>query len=124
MLAAAGCQPGMQTIRPGASGIVVDQATGAPIVGAAVEIEGPLKWSGGTYKTGKRTGKAQATTGKDGRFNIPQQQVVGRPLGTSPDDDVFPFKLSVEQKGYSHYTNLFDSTGFLDVGTISLSVRK
>jgi hypothetical protein len=121
-LLCAGCIPAMQTLRPGASGKVVDPS-GAPIAGANVEVEGPLQYSSGGYHANKRTGHAWATTAGDGRFNIPAERIFGRPVGT-PDQGIETARLTIEKQGYNKSSTMFNTDITADVGTITLQLRK
>jgi hypothetical protein len=88
-LVCSGCIPYHFTVRPGASGTVVDARTGLPVAGAAVSVASVR----GHDPAGN------ATTTPDGSFRIPPRRQWG--VYIVPGDIFpFPFTLSVQQGGY------------------------
>jgi hypothetical protein len=89
MILCTGCIPYHFTTRPGATGVVLDAGTHAPVVGAIVSVI-PGRGDGS---------KGVATTATDGSFRVPPRRQWG--VYIVPGDVFpFPFELSVQRDGY------------------------
>jgi hypothetical protein len=111
-------------IRPGVTGMVIDGTTGQPLSGAAVALEGPLKWGKGEYSTGKMTGHAKTTSGADGKFSIDPLMAWGFRSATAGDpSSLLTSRVTVEKQGYFSEKVLFSTDKAYDVGTITLKRR-
>ena len=112
-LSLSGCViPYKYTMRQGASGIVRDDASGAPISGAAVVVE-----------VGKERETAKGVTGPDGSFRIPGVSKWG--IYIVPMDPMgIAWSLTIRAKGYrdysSHATTTVMQTSVREVGEIKL----
>ncbi len=95
-LLCSGCIPYHFTMRPGASGVVLDSSTGVPIGGAAVSVA-PVR---GDDPAGT------ATTAADGSFKVPPKRQWG--VYIFPGDIfLFPLTLAVQHDGYQPTTIQF-----------------
>ena len=92
-----GCIPYHYTLRPSASGKVVDARTGAPVTGASVSVAP----ADGDNPAGR------AITGADGSFLVAPLRQWGAYFFVT-DCAPAPFTLSVQQAGYRQKTMPFD----------------
>src|SRR5438067_5769416 len=109
----AGCIPYHFTMRPGASGRVLDARTGVPVAGAGVSVA-PVR---GDDPVGT------ATTATDGSFRVPPRRQWGVYIVPG---DVFPcrFTLSVQHDGYQQAVVQFAHRAMGDGTTTNFGVVK
>ncbi len=102
-----GCTSYHWLLRPGATGLIVDSQTGAPIARAQVVLSRDPKFYGTLYVgDGGSLYAARTLSATNGTFTFQPLQKQGVIDTVGPNDGIF-YALSVRRDGYQIYTNTF-----------------